>query len=37
MNKKLNLAKTISYIILIFYALISLFPFFWAFLVSITH
>ncbi|MBM7558251.1 carbohydrate ABC transporter permease [Marinitoga litoralis] len=36
MKSKIKLARTISYIILISYALISLFPFFWAFLVSIT-
>lgn len=31
-----KLMRTISYIVLITYAIISLFPFFWAFLVSIT-
>ena len=36
MNKKLKISFIISYSILIIYAIVSLFPFIWAFLVSIT-
>ncbi|MDN5341910.1 MULTISPECIES: carbohydrate ABC transporter permease [Oceanotoga] len=36
MKNKWKTARTISYIILILYAIISLFPFFWAIIVSMT-